>query len=99
MKKLFLAAFLLTAGLTTFETVIAAPSTHLSVFRAPKIPAAVLQAYQVNKDAAAQSGYILVNESWSSSKGIFTVHYDIYDSFWNYLGSGSSSYTRKGEPV
>lgn len=77
MKKLLLAAFLLTAGLITSENVVAEQST-IQREKEGKPPSAVLQAFAETK-AFNASAYVIIfgPERWSASNGKYQAIFPI----------------------
>lgn len=91
MKKVLLAAFLLSAGLITSETVVAEQSTIQSD-KEVKPPSAVLQAFAETKAFNASAyGIIFGPERWSASNGKYhatfpIVPYGLYTYSYNSRG-------------
>lgn len=102
MKKLLLAALVLTAGMINTEHVAASAATQqIELKKAPQPPAAVLAAFAADVAQFESNGDVEVrNITWSSSKGKFKATYEFYYPANGEVYSGlSSTYNRKGDQI
>ena len=99
MKRLLLAAFLLTTGMLTTANVVANGSTkQTEIKKAPQPPAAVLQAFAGSVAQWERKGDTkVINITWSSDKGKFiATFYFLYPSTGLVEGPFTATYNRQG---